>query len=53
MSVCPARAEAMLPRNGWPISAGSGWVYRIPSGLMIVMKSTPASARIRSANGCS
>src|SRR5690349_2137075 len=48
----PARARSMLPRNFWPIRAGSRCVYRVRSGAMIVTKSTPASVRTTTAYGC-
>ena len=36
-----------------PISAGSAWVSRMPSVVMIVTKSIGVSSMIRSAMGCS
>ena len=39
--------------NCWPIWRGSGWVYRLPLGLMTTTKSVPVSVRTRSATGCS
>jgi hypothetical protein len=40
--VSPRCAALIVPRNVLPISSGLRWVYRMPSGSMIVTKSRPA-----------
>ena len=49
----PRWAGAMVPRKWPPISAGLGWVNRMPSVVMTTTKSVPVSRRTCSANGCS
>ena len=52
-SACRRRAPADRAEVRPPISAGSRWVSRMPSGVMIVTKSIGVSSMIRSAMGCS
>jgi hypothetical protein len=52
VKVRPSSAGAMVPMKGRPISAGTGWVNRVRSGAMTVMKDVPVFARIRSTYGC-
>ena len=52
-TVPPAAAGAIVPRNRPPICAGSGWVYRMPSGVMTTTKSVPVSRWTCSASGWS
>ncbi len=49
----PRWAGAIVPRKRPPISAGLGWVNRMPSVVMTTTKSVPVSRRTCSANGCS
>ena len=50
-SVTEMGREGIVPRYGRPISPRSRCVTRTPSGVMIVTKSTPASAMTDSAKG--
>ncbi len=53
MNRCSPRAAGpIVPRNVRPISAGSGWENRTPSGVMTTTKSVAVSRRTRSASGC-
>ena len=52
-SSTPAAAGPIVPRYIWPISVGSGWVNRMPCGVMTTMKSVPVCARTFSASGWS